>query len=69
MLYYKYNTLKFDTTKVGVDVIAYEDGGIMAKGGIFSKRDLGRDRMFKSQQSWEQKYKRKAKPRNPHYKH
>jgi hypothetical protein len=39
-----------------------------AKGGIFSsKRDLSRDRMFKSQQSWEQKYKRKSKPKNPHY--
>ena len=41
-----------------------------AKGGIFSrKKDLSRDRMFKSQQSWEQKYKRKSKPKNPHYKH
>jgi len=43
----------------------------MAKGCIFftNKRNLSRDRMFKSQQSWEQKYKRKTKPRNPHYKH
>ena len=45
--------------------------GMMANGGIFftNKRNLSRDRMFKSQQSWEQKYKRKSKPKNPHYKH
>lgn len=40
-----------------------------AKGGIFgSDRNLARDRMFKSQEDWEQNYKRKSKPKNPTYK-
>jgi len=37
----------------------YADGG---------ETNLSRDRMFKSQQSWEQDYKRKTRPKNPHYK-
>jgi uncharacterized protein (UPF0254 family) len=37
----------------------FEDGGMT---------NLSRDRMFKSQQSWEQKYQRKTRPKNPHYK-
>lgn len=36
-----------------------------ANGG---ETNLSRDRMFKSQQSWEQDYKRKTRPKNPHYK-
>jgi antirestriction protein len=40
-----------------------------AKGGIFgSDKNLSRDRMFKSKQKWEQKYKRKTSPKNPRYK-
>lgn len=43
--------------------------GMFAKGGIFgTKRNLSRDRMFKSQEDWEIKYKRKSKPKNPTYK-
>lgn len=37
----------------------YADGG---------ETNLSRDRMFKSQQSWEQHYQRKTRPKNPHYK-
>ena len=37
----------------------FEDGGMT---------NLSRDRMFKSQQSWEQNYQRKTRPKNPHYK-
>jgi hypothetical protein len=42
-------------------------GDKMADGGIFSKRNLVRDRMFKSQQKWEQDYKRKSRPKNRRY--
>lgn len=42
--------------------------GKYAKGGIFgSNRNLARDRMFKSQEDWEQRYKRKSRPKNPAY--
>jgi hypothetical protein len=60
---YKFKPIK----KLNFDFFA--DGGVMAKGGIFgSDRNLSRDRMFKSQQEWEQDYQRKTKPKNPHYK-
>jgi hypothetical protein len=45
-----------------------EGAGMFAKGGIFgSDRNLSRDRMFKSQEDWEQRYKRKNRPKNPTY--
>lgn len=39
-----------------------------ADGGMFENKNLSRDRMFKSQQKWEQDYQRKSRPKNPHYK-
>jgi hypothetical protein len=50
------------------DILEYEKNmknDKMADGG---NTNVSRDRMFKSQQKWEQDYKRKTRPKNPHYK-
>jgi hypothetical protein len=44
----------------------YEDGGMMAKGGRL-KSALMRDRAYKSNEPYEQSYKRKTRPKNPKY--
>lgn len=44
----------------------YGDGGYMAKGGKILSA-INRDRNYKSEESWEQSYKRKSKPKNPKY--
>jgi hypothetical protein len=44
----------------------YADGGMMAKGGRL-KSALMRDRAYKSNEPYEQAYKRKTRPKNPKY--
>ena len=45
----------------------YAKGGYMAKGGKILSA-INRDRAYKSQESWEQNYVRKNRPKNPKYK-
>ena len=58
------------TNKFGVKVsrkkMNYEDGGMMASGGRL-KSAVNRDRAYKSDEAWEQSYKRKSRPKNPKY--
>jgi hypothetical protein len=70
--YYEYRLNRADVKQPPKRYPKLEDGGIMdenseyASGGRI-KSAVNRDRAYKSDEAWEQSYKRKSRPKNPKY--
>jgi hypothetical protein len=70
--YYEYRLNRADVKQPPKRYPKLEDGGMMdekseyASGGRI-KSAVNRDRAYKSDEAWEQSYKRKSRPKNPKY--
>jgi hypothetical protein len=70
--YYEYRLNRADVKQPPKRYPKLEDGGMMdenseyASGGRL-KSAVNRDRAYKSDEAWEQSYKRKSRPKNPKY--